>query len=364
MTGGRFVVGRLVLEIDRGIEADEPGGSSTLHHAQSLHGGADGACFAAVRMHVDLGVRDALPDVIDLRFDRCQVVLRAPLKDELAPERGHARHADDVLPDVLRENLRETGEELFFAEAFLLEVHAVGVEKDRTAVAEAGGQLGLECRLCVLGDWQAELVGHRLKQHAVAGGALVGQLEGLDVTVLHEQDLDVLAPDVADHVDVAEVVGGTHHVRDRLDDVDVGTNALLEHVCCVTGCAKAKDFDLGTLGAHAAPELAEELLAVLNGVALRKGVRLHQDFALFAEQDGFGGSASSVEADDRSHRLGFDLRLDEHRNVIRAQELLELQLVTSERRARSLPKTLLAPLGDVTTQALEALVDANIRWLV
>ena len=41
----------------------------------------------------------------------------------------------------------------------------------------------------------------------------------------HEQDLDVLPADVADDVDVAEVLHGRHHVRDGLDDVDVGARA-------------------------------------------------------------------------------------------------------------------------------------------
>ena len=173
-------------------------------------------------MNVDLGVRHALLDVVDLRFDGGHVVLRAALENELAAERSHAGHADDVLPNVLRKHLREPREELFFAEALLLEVHAIGVEEDRAAVAELRSELGLERIVRVLGDGQPELIGHGLQQHAVAGRTLIRELERLDVAVLHEEDFDVLPADVADDVDVAEVVRRAHHVRDGFDDVDVG----------------------------------------------------------------------------------------------------------------------------------------------
>ena len=117
------------------------------------------------------------------------------------------------------------GEQLLLRVALLLEVDAVGVEEHRAAVAELRRELGLERDVGVLGDRDAELIGHRLQQHAVAGRALVRQAEVLDVAVLHEQDLDVLPADVADDVDVAEEVRRRHHVRDGLDDVRVGVDA-------------------------------------------------------------------------------------------------------------------------------------------
>ena len=141
-------------------------------------------------------------------------------------------------------HLSEAGEKLLLAEALLLEVDAVGVEEDGAAVAELRREVGLERVLRVLGDGEAELVRHRLKKHAVAGGALIGELERLDVAVLHEQHLDVLTADVADDVDVAEVVRRAHHVRDRLDDVDVGLDALLENVRRVARRAEAEHLDL------------------------------------------------------------------------------------------------------------------------
>ncbi len=59
-----------------------------------------------------------------------------------------------------------------------------------------------------------------------------------------------MAADVADDVDITEVMGGAHHVSDRLDDVDVSAHALLEHVGRVSRRAKAEDVELGSLFAN------------------------------------------------------------------------------------------------------------------
>ena len=110
-----------------------------------------------VRVDVDLGVGHALLDVVDLRLERGEVVLRAALEHERAAERGHARDLHDVLPDVLRQHLREAREQLLLRVALLLEVHAVGVEEHGAAVAELRRELGLEGDVGVLGDRDAEL---------------------------------------------------------------------------------------------------------------------------------------------------------------------------------------------------------------
>ena len=228
-------------------------------------------------MHEDLAAGHPLLDVVHLRLHRGQVVLGAALQHELAARgRPAAALPDHVLPDVLGQHLGQAREQLLLGEALLLEVHPVGVEEHGAAVAELGRQLRLEGRVGVLGDREAELVGHRLQQHAVAGRALVGELEGLDVAVLHEQDLDVLAADVADDVDVAEIVHRAHHVGDRLDDVHVGAcSALLEHVRRVAGRAEADDLQRGALRlCTRRRSAAEQVLGVLDRVALTRGCRL------------------------------------------------------------------------------------------
>ena len=166
-----LVVDRRVLDVDRLIETDERRLAAAARHAECLERGADRAGLTAVRVEVDLGVRDALLDVIDLRLERGEVLLRAALEDEHAAELGHARDLDDVLPDVLRQHEREAGEQLLLRVAFLLEVHAVGVEEHGAAVAELRREARFERDLGVLLHGHAELIGHRLQQHAVTGAS-------------------------------------------------------------------------------------------------------------------------------------------------------------------------------------------------
>jgi len=47
------------------------------------------------------------------------------------------------------------------------------------------------------------------------------------------------------------------------------------------------NLDAGAFGLHASAKLPEQLLRVLDGVALREGIRLHQDFAVLAQENGF-----------------------------------------------------------------------------
>src|SRR5262249_34834395 len=161
------------IEIDGGIDADERRAAAALDDAHRLHRSADRAGLARVRVNEHLAVRDALLDVIDLRFDGGEVVLRAALKNELATERRETRDLNDVLPNVLRQDLRETREHLLFGEAFLLEVDAIGVEEDGATVAELRRELRFERDVGKLLDWNAERIGSRLKQRAVAGRARV-----------------------------------------------------------------------------------------------------------------------------------------------------------------------------------------------
>ena len=81
------VVSSFIAVYSRSIAASMPMNVDVplaLDHAQGLHRGADRAGLAGVRVDVDLGARDALLDVVDLRLDRGEVVLRAALEHELA----------------------------------------------------------------------------------------------------------------------------------------------------------------------------------------------------------------------------------------------------------------------------------------
>jgi hypothetical protein len=89
----------------------------------------------------------------------------------------------------------------------------------------------------------AEAVGGALQEVAVAGRALGVELEVLHLAVLQDDDLDVLAADVAHHVDVVVEVQRALAVRDRLDDRRVGAEHVAEDVLGVAGGADAEDLE-------------------------------------------------------------------------------------------------------------------------
>ena len=107
MTHGLFVVLGHVLEVERGLDADEARLAGALVATQGFDGRADGAGFTGVRVHEHLRARYALLDVVDLGLDGRQVVLRAALQHELGAERSQPRNLYHVLPDVLGQHLRE-----------------------------------------------------------------------------------------------------------------------------------------------------------------------------------------------------------------------------------------------------------------
>src|SRR5947208_1480145 len=90
----------LITCVDSGIDSDEGREPLAHDHAAGLHGGADRAGLTGVRVHEHLGAGNARLDVVDLRLERGQVVLRAALEHELLAQLRHARDLDDVLPDV------------------------------------------------------------------------------------------------------------------------------------------------------------------------------------------------------------------------------------------------------------------------
>ena len=134
-------------------------------------------------MHLDARAGHAFLDVVDLRLDCREVVLGSALKHVAGSELRESRDLDDVLPHVLGQHHRQAGEEFLLRVALFLEVHPVCVEEHGATVAELRTQQCLERGIRVLGHRHAELVRHGLKQHAVAGRALVGESEIPDLAV-------------------------------------------------------------------------------------------------------------------------------------------------------------------------------------
>ena len=364
VTGRAVVRSARVGQVDRGVDADEGRHAAPFDDPERLEGRADRPGLTRMRVYEDLGPGDSLQDVVDLCLDRRQIVLRAALQHEPFAQRGHARNLDDVLPHILGQDLRESGEQLLFREALFLEVDPVRVQEHGAAVTELGGQLGREGGLRVGRDRQAELVGHGLEQHAVAGGAGVGEPEVGDVAVLHEQDLDVLPADVADDIDITEIAHRRHHVRDGLDDVHVGQHALLKNIGGVTGRPEPDDLQSGPVGLDLASQALEELLGVQNRVALGELIGLADDVALFVHEDGLRGRRAAIQADDRAdHLAGRELRRHEPGDRIGRAEDREFVRRPHQGRARGLAQPGLAAVQHVVPQPFEPCVSTDLGAL-
>ena len=107
------VVPRGERKVDGRIESDEGAFATLKHDAACFEGRAECSSLARMWMHMDDGIGHAFEDVIVLRFDSGEVVLRAALQHEGAAQRGHARDLRDILPDILRQHEREACEQFF-----------------------------------------------------------------------------------------------------------------------------------------------------------------------------------------------------------------------------------------------------------
>ncbi len=112
-------------------------------------------------------------------------------------------------------------------------------------------------------------------------------------------------------------------------------------------------------------DLGEQLLHVLDRVALRQLVVLGQDGALLVHEHGFRRCGSAVDADDPADtRTGLNRRRLEPRDRIHTTELVQLSVARDERRSRGVPELRFAPAGDERLQRIETSIDADARRLV
>ena len=226
VAAGVFAAVRDVADFLHGFEADKGGLAAHAPEAVGFDGGSDGSGFAAVLVDDDVGldafVAEARFDEIDLGLDGGEVVLRAALEDESVAERGQVRNLRDVQPDIFRQDVGEAGENFFRLPALALEIDDVGLHEDGAAVAEHGHGLGAEGQVGELGDVEAEAHGRRLQEVAVARRALGVELEVFHAAVLQNDELDVLAAYVADHVGLRIKVQRGFGVRDGFDDGGIG----------------------------------------------------------------------------------------------------------------------------------------------
>ena len=233
-------------------------------------------------------------------FTAARLYCVPPCSRNLRADGGEIRNLRNVQPDVLGQHVAEAGHDLFGLPALALEVHDVALHEDGAAIAKAGEALGAEGDVGVLFHLDVEALRGGLQEVAVARRTLRVQLEIFDAAVLQDDDLDVLAADVADHVDAFVEVQAGFGVRHGLDQRGIGAHHVLQNVLGITGGAHAEDLQLRTGIANLAVQLLQHFDRVFDRVALGELIRLGQDapLVILGHQHGLGGGGAAVNADE------------------------------------------------------------------
>ncbi len=121
---------------------------------------------------------------IHLGFDHGEIALRAALQEESASEVCDVGNSGHIEENIFRQHRGQSGDDLLRLPALALKVDDVGLQKDRTAVAEDRHLPGGEGHVGEVVDGDAQRFGGGLQKVAVSGRALRIQAEVLHRAVL------------------------------------------------------------------------------------------------------------------------------------------------------------------------------------
>ncbi len=189
--------------------------------------------------------RDSMKSTCALTAARLYCV--PPCSRKRRADGGEVGDLRNVQPDVLGQHVAEAGHDLFRLPALALEIDDVGLHEHGAAVAEAGEAVGAEGRIGILLHRHVEALRGGLQEVAVARRTLRVELEIFHAAVLQDDDLDVLAADVADDVHVVVEVQAGFGVGDGFDQRGIGADDVFQNVLGVAGGADAEDLERGAL---------------------------------------------------------------------------------------------------------------------
>ena len=140
------------------------------------------------------------------------------------------------------------------------------MHKDGAAVTENRHSLRRKSEVGELIYAKAETFGGGLKEISVSRGALCIEFEIFYAAVVQNDDLDVLAAHVHNHVRVFVKLQRRFGVRNRLDQRDIGLENIFQDVLGIAGCCDAQNLQFGVLRFHLAAQVLEHLNRVLDRV--------------------------------------------------------------------------------------------------
>ena len=128
-----------------------------------------------------------------------------------------------------------------------------------------------------------------MQEVAVSGGALGVQLEIFYPSIVQNDQLDVLATDINDHVGIVVKFERRLGVRDGFDQGNVSFEDILQDVLGVAGSPDSQNLKVRVLCFHLLAQVFEHVDSVLDGIAVRKLIGLAENVSVFIQQDGLGG---------------------------------------------------------------------------
>ena len=207
MAARLFIACGTVFDFANCIEADKGRLLAVSPQPQGFLCSADRAGFSAVLVHDDLGLpaggAEAVADEIHFRLHDCEVILRSSLQHKARAEGRENGNAGNVEKYSLRRHGRESGENFFRAPTLALKIDNIGLHEYCAAISEHRHGFCRKSEVRVLRYIQAEAFHRQLQKISVAGGALRVELEIFHATVVQNDDLDVLAADIDNHVRIS-----------------------------------------------------------------------------------------------------------------------------------------------------------------
>src|SRR5215472_4301480 len=300
-------------------------------------------------------------DEIDLGLYCSKVLLRAALQNEARAQLGQVRNSRNIQKDVLRQDCRQSGENLFAAPALALEVHDVGLHEHRAAISEDRHGAGGKCYVGILLDLVAERLGGALQEVSISCRTLRVQLKVFYSPILEHNELDVLPANVHDHMRVFVELHRRLSMRYSFDQCDISLQHVFQHVFGVAGRSHSEHFECCTLRLNR----HEHVDCVLDGVAVRELIRFAQHLTSFREQHRLRRGRAAVDADESLYRLASSERLPlELRYGVLLFELRELFVGGTESCATRLRLFRLAADSDVVLETLRAEIDSRVGVFV
>ena len=120
------------------------------------------------------------------------------------------------------------------------------------------------------------------------------QLEVLHAPIVQDDELNILPANVYDHMRIFVELERGFGVRNGFNQRHVGLQHILQDVLRVPGRAHSQHFHSGILRFDLLAQVFEHVDRVLDGIAVRKLIRLAEDVAILIQENCLCGGRAAI----------------------------------------------------------------------